>query len=313
MLAALLEGIKAHKHNSEKFLVFAMVILQKQKHVRGSKAICSLLTQRLNNWDNGNFQMLVDSTEAAMKAMLSFKWGNATAADRLDTFQHLMQQGEIRKAVTFLSEREETSGILDPQHTDDCSGLTTMEILETKHPKPNNTLSPANLPSDDKVPSCPPVAVSPEIVADVAQKLRGAVGLGGTDGPTPKGWLLRYKTVSKFLRASVASFTEWLSTGNGPWVAIRALMSDRLIALDNDPGVRPIGIGQIWRRLLAKTVVAMTGHLATTACGADQLCCGLKAGIEGGIHAMAQLWKHMADEPDFGILMLDAKNAFNEA
>ena len=74
-----------------------------------------------------------------------------------------------------------------------------------------------------------------------------------------------------------------------------------------------IGVGQIWRGLLAKTVVAMTGHLATTACGADQLCCGLKAGIEGGIHAMAQLWKHMADEPDFGILMLDAKNAFNEA
>jgi len=94
--------------------------------------------------------VLVDSTEADMKAMLSFKRGNATAADRLDTFQHLMQQGEIRKAVTFLSEREETSGILDPQHTDDCSGLTVMEILETKHPKPDNTLSPADLPSCDK-------------------------------------------------------------------------------------------------------------------------------------------------------------------
>jgi len=59
-------------------------------------------------------------------------------------------------------------------------------------------------------------------------------------------------------------------------------MSNRLIALDKKPGFRPIGNIQIWRRLMAKTVVRIAGPVATDACGADQLCAGLKAGIEGG-------------------------------
>jgi hypothetical protein len=63
---------------------------------------------------------------------------------------------------------------------------------------------------------------------------------------------------------------------------------------------------------MAKVVVHLTGDLATAACGADQLCCGLKAGIEGGVHAATHFWNGIADEPDCGFLQLDAQNAFNE-
>ena len=70
-----------------------------------------------------------------------------------------------------------------------------------------------------------------------------------------------------------------------PVAATRALLANRLMALDKCPGVRPIGIGEIWRRLLAKCVLKVAGGEAKAACGNAQLSAGLEAGIEGACHA----------------------------
>ena len=67
-------------------------------------------------------------------------------------------------------------------------------------------------------------------------------------------------------------------------------MSVRLCALDKCPGVRPVGVGETWRRATAKILLLVAGAQAKEACGIDQLCAGLEAGIEGGIHAMQALW-----------------------
>ena len=60
----------------------------------------------------------------------------------------------------------------------------------------------------------------------------------------------------------------------------------RLVALDKCPGVRPVGIGEVWRRAIAKCVLGECGDDAKAACGSTQLCAGLEAGIEGAIHAV---------------------------
>ena len=59
--------------------------------------------------------------------------------------------------------------------------------------------------------------------------------------------------------------------GGPPWAAYWALMSGRLIALDKSPGIIPVGIGETWRRLLAKCLLRVSGQEAKTACGTDQL------------------------------------------
>ena len=79
------------------------------------------------------------------------------------------------------------------------------------------------------------------------------------------------------------------------------------------PGVRPIGIGDIFRRLVCKIFLSITGNKATRACGTDQLSCGLEAGIEGSIRHVRSLWEENSDSEDpWGVLLIDARNAFNE-
>ena len=79
-------------------------------------------------------------------------------------------------------------------------------------------------------------------------------------------WILRFGAASGELRMIVAEFGEWICNGRPPWVAYRAIMSGRLIALDKCPGIRPVGIGETWRRLLAKCLLRVTGKEAKAAC-----------------------------------------------
>ena len=64
-------------------------------------------------------------------------------------------------------------------------------------------------------------------------------------------------------------------------------MSSRLIALDKCPGVRPTAIGEEPRRIICKVLAMATGSDVADLCGVRQLCSGLKAGIEGSVHAMS--------------------------
>ena len=102
--------------------------------------------------------------------------------------------------------------------------------------------------------------------------------------------------------------------GNGrlPWAAYRALMSGRLIAVDKQLGIRPVGAGETWQRLMAKCLLRMKGVEAKVACGTTQLAGGLEAGIEVAIHAMRVLWKEHTLEEYWGFLLVDTCNAFYE-
>ena len=61
----------------------------------------------------------------------------------------------------------------------------------------------------------------------------------------------------------------------------------RLVALDKQPGVRPLGIGKSWMHAVAKLVLAELGRDGKAACSSTQLCAGLEDGIEGAMHAAA--------------------------
>ena len=306
--ASLLEGMVNNTNNSEQFLVFIMVILQRTPTIHGTRAIKTHLTQRLDAWDRQEYQMLVTETERSMKHFLSTRRRYTTPAQRNKRFNTLVQQGELRKAIQYITTIE-PSRILAPSDT--ITGYTVQDILESKHPDPQPT-SPATLHEYDNLPPLPPVCISDEVVLQVARRIRGSCGLDGTHAHELRSWLTQYHQASDRLRAALASLTQHMSNSLVPWPAIRALLSCRLIALDKQPGVRPIGIGHIWRRTIAKCFLAVTGPSATEVCGVDQLCAGLSAGIEGAVHAANQFWEAHCSDDDFGFLCIDAHNAFNE-
>ena len=101
-----------------------------------------------------------------------------------------------------------------------------------------------------------------------------------------RNWLLRFGCLSKELRVVVASLDDWIYNFSPPWAAYCALMSCRLVALDKQPGVHPVGIGETLRRALDKLVKRASGDQAKTAYGNLQLCAGLEAVIEGSMHAL---------------------------
>ena len=91
-------------------------------------------------------------------------------------------------------------------------------------------------------------------------------------------------------------------------VMISPLMACQLIALDKRPSVRPIGIGETVRRIIANAVLCVIGEDVQFAAGSLQLCAGQPSGGEAAVHAMREAFN---DDVTGGMLQIDATNAFN--
>eukprot|EP00804_Cyclotella_cryptica_P015633 CCRYP_003626-RA/>CCRYP_003626-RA protein AED:0.41 eAED:0.41 QI:0/0/0/0.66/0.5/0.33/3/0/308 len=124
----------------------------------------------------------------------------------------------------------------------------------------------------------------PEVVEAVARKLTGAAGCSSVDSALLKCALLRYGKASSELREEMLEWTLWLGNTSPPWAAYRAMRQGRLVALDKQPGVRPVGIGECWIRAVSKCVLKECGREGKAACGSTQLCAGLEAEPGVGPH-----------------------------
>ena len=84
-------------------------------------------------------------------------------------------------------------------------------------------------------------------------------------------------------------------------------MTSRLVPLNKNPALRPIGIGEVLRRVMRKVVMSPFSEDVTTAFSDAQIC-GRSSGSEAAIHAMRRMFQH---ENSDAIILTDAANAFN--
>ena len=158
-----------------------------------------------------------------------------------------------------------------PSDIDEKTKEPVGDVLQSKHPDAR-TPDPSDLEDHDgELPDFVPLDITEETVATIARRLSGGAGPGGTDSVSLQHWLLRFGGASAELREAVAEFTDWLANDLPPLAAYRALMAGHLIGLDKCLGVRPVSIGETWRRLFAKCILSEAGEEATEACGTDQL------------------------------------------
>ena len=139
------------------------------------------------------------------------------------------------------------------------TGDRVLEVLRAKHPEARTPTGACLESYTGRSPELTPVDITYDTVTAVAGWLLGGAGPGETDSVSLQHWLLRFGAVSAELRQIFSDFVEWLGNGRPPWAAYQALMSGRLIALDKQPGIRPVGVGETWRRLMAKCLLKVSG------------------------------------------------------
>ena len=115
------------------------------------------------------------------------------------------------------------------------------------------------------------------MIKSIAMKMRGSSGPSKFDADDWKRILATklYGADGHDLCVAIARLARKLCTeGVSDPESIAALMSCRLIPLDKNPGLRPIGIGEVLRRIIGKAVTRVHREDVQTAAGNLQVCAG---------------------------------------
>ena len=136
----------------------------------------------------------------------------------------------------------------------------------------------------------------------------GAAGPSGVDAYAWRRFCSSFQGASTDICNALAAVARRLCTVNVHPSGLAAFVACRLIPLNKNPGVRPIGIGEVPRRIIAKVILRMASDDIQAAAGPLQTCAGHKAGCEAAVHAMREIFTFEDTE---AILLVDASNAFN--
>ena len=189
---------------------------------------------------------------------------------------------------------------------------TVFDELIRKHPDPS-PVTPTSLVTSDTTSFhiCHPIifdCLNGDLIRRTAIRVEGSAGPSGVDALGWRRLCTSFRTASSDLCHSLASVARRISTSFIDPDTLQPLLNCRLIALDKNPGVRPIGIGETSRRIIAKAVLQVVKQDILDAAGCLQLCAGQRAGCEAAVHAMREIF---ADQDTEGVLLVDASNAFN--
>ena len=193
----------------------------------------------------------------------------------------------------------------------------TLSLLKQKHPA-SSELNEEVLLRGEKPPVHPVVFedIDESMVKEATLKTKGGSGLSRLDADGWRKILVSksYGTINADIRRTFANVIKEICTEKVPVdtskdeTPLEAFLARRLIPLDKNPGLRPIGEGDVLRRIARKVVMKVAKEDIKKAAGCLQLCTGQEAGCEAAIHAMCRIFESNETQ---AILIVDAENAFN--
>ena len=131
--------------------------------------------------------------------------------------------------------------------------------------------------------------INGEMVREAALRTKGSCGPSGGDANGFKRMLAckSFKKSSMSLCDSLTTLARRLCTEFVDPLTIEPILACQLIPFDKGDGdVRPIGVGEVIRRIIGKCVTKLTKQDIIEASCSLQVCAGSKSGSEAAIHAM---------------------------
>ena len=294
-------------------MVLHVLVLQKPADTSSAKTHLALVERRLALWKAGDVDALMHearSIQSHRQRVARDRQTHSGGKDHAATvFARLVMQGKIKAAIRYVSEQA-AGGVLSINDLlPGSSGMTVGDVLREKHPEGRDA-DPAALLQGPVLPVQPVLLESLDAltVKRCALRLTGAAGPSGVDA---SGWTrmcCSFGLASVDLCRAVANLGRRLTCHFVDPACLEALTACRLIPLDKCPGVRPIGIGEVLRRLVTKAVLSILSPEVRDVCGSLELCAGQPAGAEAAVHALSDLFQSGDVE---GVLLVDASNAFN--
>ena len=283
-------------------IVLLATVLQKPSMKSKAKDHQECLTKRLALWKEGEIESLLREGRSIQKRILKTK--RAKPPDKAKIFAKLVMQGQINSALRYLSE-DNCRGVLPL--TDDV-----MRQLHEKHPEAQDAkLGSILFGPVEEVHDSLYQQIDGEMIREAALRTKGSGGPSGVDANGFKRILTckSFKKSSANLCDALATMTRKLCTEYIDPRTIEPILANRLIPLDKGEGaVRPIGVGEVIRRIIGKCVMRVTKEDVLDASGSLQVCAGLRSGSEAAVHAMYSIFE---EEETDAVLLIDASNAFN--
>ena len=291
--------------------IFVPIMLQLPSPKWKPREHAKYLTSRLEMWSNGDLDSLMAETCEIQKRLKPRKKDNDQSEASRKAFVRLMLLGKVGDAAKKINNDDSIRGVHE-------LSSEIKDILQQKHPKgvdpPEEVLMQTT-----RVPPQPVIyeEITAEKVYRTAKQMKGSGGPTLIDSDTWKQFLCSkiFGNARVDLCQAVADLTKILCTENVHQDSLREFIAGRLVPLDKGvtkdgtPGVRPVGVGEVLRRLVGKLLIGVIKDDITEAAGPLQTCTGIKAGIEAAIHAMRQVFECPDTE---AVLLVDAENAFNK-
>ena len=259
-------------------------------------------------WADGDFNTLLLEGRSLQKR-LPQSTRRYTEPAITKVFTRLMIQGKVNAALRYLSNTS-NGGIRQLNEiVDDNTGATVTELLRQKHTSRQALRHSCLLQGPiDNIPADIYDRNDGDAIKATALRTQGAGGPSGLDSVARRRLCCSFQNQSAEFCNALAALCRKLCSEYVDPRGIQALVACRLIPLDKYSGMRPIGIGETMRSILAKAVMAIVRDDIQCCVGSLQVCDGQEGCAEAEVHAMRTIFQ--AYDADC-VLMVDATNAFN--
>ena len=296
-------------------MTFPSLILQKPSRQSKSKDHVLCIQQRMQLWGNGELNKLLEEVRAIQSHLPPINHDNNQSKNIARRFAELMAEGKIRAATRLLDNSGDgKAGVpLVPNDVIETSegSCTVRDALIKKHP-PAQPYDPSTLhqPTNETLPFHRMLfeSINATAIHTAALKTNGSHGPSNLDAAAWRRMCCSFKGSSQELCEAVAKVARRLAGSPLDPHPIQALIASRLVALNKCPGIRPIGVGEVSRRIIGKAILSVISEDIEQVASTYQLCAGQKGGCEAAVHAMRNFLEHDDTE---GLLFVDATNAFN--